>query len=517
LLASRVKRLSKDSLIYGLGGALARGVGIILLPIYLKILVPGEYAIYSNILNASSLFFVLVTFGLDGAATILYFETDDQERRRELTSAWLYFNLLVSIPFALLLFFLTNPLASLMSAQPPADTRLWLTISVLTLPFSLLASTFAAILRLNFRPIPYVVVSWIATFLNLVVALVLVLFFHLGVVGALCGPLVGSIFGTVGGFWLTRHNYQLHLSYPLLSRMLRLSWPLVPAGAAVWVNNSYAAGFFLARLGGSEADQQVAIFNAVLKISVIVSLMMTAFQLAWVPYSLSIANEPDAKRTYAKLLTYYIVGFGGLAFALGLFGREILTAIDFDAGARQLARQQAYIGRAVLPVTDFDREGYAVGYKILGLLTFAAIIAGAYFITAVGSNISKKTSNISWTTIIAALVSIGLNITLIPSLGITGAALASLAASVLMISLAGILSQRHYPIPFEVNKVVITLVFGLGLLLLGEGIQLNSWWLNLLAKAAFLLLYPTAILLSGVISQRELSVAVGAVRRRLGR
>jgi len=65
--------------------------------------------------------------------------------------------------------------------------------------------------------------------------------------------------------------------------------------------------------------------------------------------------------------------------------------------------------------------------------------------------------------------------------------------------------------------VVITLVFGLGLLLLGEGIQLNSWWLNLLAKAAFLLLYPTAILLSGVISQRELSVAVGAVRRRLGR
>ncbi len=487
MLAARVKQLSKDSLIYGIGGALARSIGIVLLLLYANFFSKDTYGAYSNIVNSSTLFFTFLVFGMDGVSSILYFDTNEASVRRAVTSAWLYFELMLSVPVCLLLLLLAAPLAGLATNNPGYSG--WMILAICTVPFTLLTYTFTSILRLNFRPVGYVALSGLTTILNVGMGLVLVVLLGWGVTGALVSTLISGAISTLLGLWLTRSNYLPHPNWQVMGRMLRLGWPLLPGSLALWIN-SYASGFFLLHL---ISPAEAGVFSVTLRLAVIIGVALTAFQLAWTPYSLSIAGEADAPRTYAKVLTYYVVAFGGLALALGLFGREVLTLIDRKG------------------------QGYTEGYQVLGLLIYSSVIAGAYYIVAVGSNIAKKTVNIGGTTVVASAVNIALNFSLIPSLGMVGSALASLTSSLLTSWLIYLLSQRYYPIPYESGKVLLTLTLGLGLMLLGLVVNSGHWWLDALIKLGILAVYTLALPVLGLITRREMEVALQAFTQRLRR
>lgn len=484
MLAARVKQLSKDSLIYGIGGALARSIGIILVPLYTHYFTTDQYGIYGNIISIATLVTTLLIFGLDAATTIYFFDSEAIDTRREVTAAWLYATLIMSFPVCALLLLFAGPLSNL--AGPNDSYSGWVALAIVNVPFVLLSTVCFNVLRLYFRAKAYVAATLFTAALNLVLTVWMVVVLHWGIPGTLIASLISSIAGSIPGFILTRRYYTLRLNRELLGRMLRIGGPMTVASLAL-VANSTANGFFLLHLASAS---ETGVFSIALRITALAAVVMIAFQLAWSPYALSIASAPDAKRTYAKVLTYYIIGFGGFALALGLFGREILTLID----TRHL--------------------GYAEGYRVLGLLTYATIITGAYYITSIGSNITKKATNFTWTTLTAAAANIILNLTLIPVLGMVGSAVASLVASLLNAWLIYRVSQRDYPIPFEMGKVGLALALGLSLMALGLIVNSGEWWLDVLIKLGILAVYAVALPLFGIITRRELSVAYHAMRQR---
>src|SRR5690606_13740922 len=85
-LASHFTRLSKDTLIYGLGGALGSVIGILLAPILTRLFSPEDYGIIEIITTAFSFITVFVVFGFDSALQILYFKTDDASEKRRLVT-----------------------------------------------------------------------------------------------------------------------------------------------------------------------------------------------------------------------------------------------------------------------------------------------------------------------------------------------------------------------------------------------------------------------------------------------
>ena len=69
---SRIKQLSKDSIIYGLGGGLVKGFSFFLLPIYTSIFSPSDYGKIEMIVVITSFLSAILIIGMDSAQSFLW-------------------------------------------------------------------------------------------------------------------------------------------------------------------------------------------------------------------------------------------------------------------------------------------------------------------------------------------------------------------------------------------------------------------------------------------------------------
>ena len=68
---NRIRQLGKDSIIYGLGGIVARGIPYFTLPIYTRIFSPAEYGTIEMLIVVSSLLGSIMAMGMDLSIHVL--------------------------------------------------------------------------------------------------------------------------------------------------------------------------------------------------------------------------------------------------------------------------------------------------------------------------------------------------------------------------------------------------------------------------------------------------------------
>lgn len=493
-MLSRLSRLSKDAVVYGLGGAIVRFTGLVLLPVYTRVFQDTEsYGVWQIVSILGALLVSVAALGLDGAASILYFSSDSPDERKRITTLWMSMSLLVAVPLTVVLVLLSGPISSL--ATGSARYTDLFAIGIALLPFNILQLVVSGILRLHFRPRAYAVLNVGLTVLVLSTSIYLVVGLHLEVMGALLGTLLGTSVAAIAGLWTVRSAVDWRLltvaAWPLAAQMLKLGAPLVPAAAALWVIG-FSNAFFVARL---LSTGDTGIFRAGAQIAAVLGIAVYAFQFAWSPFSLSIAREPDAGRVYSRV---------GLLYTSGSVGAAVL------------------LGGAAPILLLLARGDYAPAASVIGLLALSMASVGAYYIFAIGVNIAQRTGQVGWTNMVAAFANLALNAALIPLWGIVGAAIASLAANLLSIVLLYVVAQRIYPVPFEGLKMG-------GVWLVGTVAVAIAGLFNIsvqpspLASVGFTLLlmlgYIAALFLIGAVTPRQLALGWGgvksAIRRRL--
>lgn len=92
---SRLRQLGKDSLVYGFGAILAKGVGFFLLPIYTRIFTPAEYGTIEMLSVIASFLGAVLVMGLDSAQSFYFYERRERGRtaQAELVSSILQWRL----------------------------------------------------------------------------------------------------------------------------------------------------------------------------------------------------------------------------------------------------------------------------------------------------------------------------------------------------------------------------------------------------------------------------------------
>lgn len=469
----RFKQLSSDSLIYGLGGAATKMVGLVLVPILTRAFQPEEYGVVETISATTMLLAVLFALGTDAAVGFYFFDASSEKDRRVLVSTWVIFQLVLSSVVCALLLGMSAPLSIWLFRVP--DYQSALRLALVTLPFTLLLGIAMSILRLRFATRRYVLISVGVVATNAALSIFFVLVWQMNVTGVLLGNLLATALFALIALGLTYTNFHLQFSTNYLRELLYYGMPLVPAALAGWMIN-FASRYFI--LYTMPLDN-VGLFVVGTKVASLVLLVVSAFQTAWGPFALALAKEPDARQIFARTLTYYLIATTGLALALAIFAEEILRV--------------------------FTRAEYVGAYPIVGLLALSAIANGAYYIVAIGVNLTKQTAFISVTTIIASLVNLGANFALIPPFGLLGAATATLIGTVASTALLYGISQKYYPIDYEWRKVFKTLLLVGVAMIAGALARTSQPWLDGLFKLAILLGFAGALPVLGILAPSDLA------------
>ena len=483
-LGREIRRLSTQTLVYGIGGVALQLVGVITLPIFARVFSPADYGVLELGGVAAAILMIVVDGGMASASQRSYFDHGDDEeavRRRILTTAFL-FQLALGAAMAVLLALFAGPLSRALF-DGREEKGLLILIGV-ALPAFAAAQFTHEVLRLEFRAWSYLATSVTAAAVGAAVSVLAVVAWDAGVEGPFIGALVGPLIGAVYGLALVWRRLTAHPSRHELAVMLRFGMPLIPTALALWAL-SLIDRVMLARLADLDAVGQYAVAN---RIALPVLLIVTALGIALSPFILSIhQTDPEReKEVRASVLTVFTAALVLMGLVCALWAREV----------------------GVLVAPDFDDAFHAVGIVAFGLVAF-----GVSSVVVAGISIARQTRWLTRYSAIAAVVNVALNFVLIPPLGQTGAALATLAAYGLLAALYYRRAQLIYPTPYDGRVVLATLAAGLALMPLGA-IDYGDWALAWAVKLAALAAFALALRAIGVVGPGDLRRAVAWARRR---
>ena len=138
------------------------------------------------------------------------------------------------------------------------------------------------------------------------------------------------------------------------------------------------------------------------------------------------------------------------------------------------------------------------------------VLYGVYTIVATGLNLTSHTGWLPITMGAAAATNLVLNLVLIPSVGMIGAGVSTIAGYGLLAVTTGAVAQRHYRVEWDLGRVIASLGIAGALsaaALLGPDMLL--WRLACIAA------YPAAVVTLGVVDRRDIVRIGSAIRRRL--
>ena len=432
-----LRRLRGESLVYGLGQAGGRAVQLLLVPVLTRLLDPGAFGVAELVMAYSQTAVLVLVFGMDGALARNFYREPDRAARIRMASSSLLFRLTVALSAAALLWLLAAPLAgALVSGEV---YRKYIRIGAATLPFTLVVLFGNDLLRVTFQPWKFITLNIAQTALVGGASLWLVWARHLGVAGVLYGRLFGDGASALLALVLVRHTIRPRFSGPALRRLLAYGAPTVPAAFAYGLVASVDR-FFLQR---TRSLAEVAVYAVAIKFFAVVNMGVSAFQLAYGPWAYAHAETRDGPPLFARAFGGFMAAACLVALAAGAFAPEVLSVLVPD---------------------PYRRAAWPAAF-----LVFAAVAQGSYTVASVGIGISFRTPLLLYGAAAAAAVSIAACAALVPRLGATGAAVATLLAYGASALVTYRIAQRVHPLPYRGGRLIAVFGLALALTLLTQG------------------------------------------------
>lgn len=297
----------------------------------------------------------------------------------------------------------------------------------------------------------------------------------------LLGNLCGSIF-TFLLLWKEFKDIRFRFDAALWKKVMHYSYPLIIVGLGGMVNDMLSRLVYrhVVDVSPAEADRELGIFGNLYRLAVMVTVMIQAFRMAAEPFFFNRAKEEDAQKTYARVMKFFVIACCFMFLFIGLY-RDVLQW-----------------------VITLKSDHWGEGIYIVPLLAMGNIFLGIYYNLSIWYKLTNKNMYGALITVLGAVITIGLNIVLIPWLHYLGAALATFFCYLFMMIISYLLGQKYYPIPYAVKKLVGYLVVVALLYLVHRGLmQLwNPMWFSITSGTIFLAAFAWFI---GQVERKELS------------
>lgn len=468
------RKLIGNTFIYGFATVLPRMMSFLLVPLYTDLLNVGVYGKVSIIFSWLVLFNIVLSYGMETAVFRFYHKEEGQKNR--VLSTALGALLTSSLGFLILGLFTRDLLASALSLKAeyivPALFILVLD-ALVVIPF--------ARLRILQKAGLYTFIKLLNVGLNLLLNLAFLWYFPKMGIEQLAGiklifsdPVVAILTANLLASGLTLllllHYYRLlatRIDKNLLVDMLRYAYPVLIAGLAFAVNETFDRILLDWLLPENISAQAVGAYSACYKLAMFVTLFSTAFRLGIEPFFFSKAKDANAPETYATV-THYFVALGSWVIVGVIAFSEILKNL--------LIRDSAYWE----------------AMKVVPILLFANLFLGIYHNLSVAYKVTDKTFVGALISVVGAVITLLLNFWLIPKFSYTGSAWATLAAYGCMMLLSLYWGKKYLPIPYHYWKTGSHLV----LAVLVSGLSFYMWEKQTILKLMLFLGYTLFLFFS---------------------
>jgi O-antigen/teichoic acid export membrane protein len=460
VLGDQLKRLARHSAIYGLGGVISRVIALFLLPLYTTYLDPDDLGAVGVVIALNAVLVTVLRGGISSAFFRFYFDSPEPARRRTVLRTSFWFTMASATAGLVAGVVLAEPISTLLGVDDPTLVRaafvgLWAQMNYEQL---------TALFRVEERSLAFLGASLANIAVTVAATVVLVVVLDKGAVGVVAGNFTGTLVVYLALLGYRREQLGLQLDRPLLREMQRFGLPLVPAALALIAVN-FSDRFFLSHLAGLD---EVGRYELGVRIASAMVLLLTAFRTAWPAFAYSIDDEDEARRTYGFVLTYLVLVASWLALALGVLS--------------------PWLVRLLAP----ENSAYWPGGRVVAPLAFASAAYAGYIVVSIGIGRARRTG-FNWVvTGIAALIDIGLNLALVPTYGMEGAAAAMLSAYAVLFAVMAWHAQRTYPVPYQWRRVATALAVAAALTVLAKAIDVPF-----AGAIALALAYPLVLLALG--------------------
>ena len=440
-----LKVFFKNSFVYTVGNVLTRSVAIFLLPIYTKYLSPAEYGIIDLFVVFASIINLTIALEISQGIARYYQDAKNEKEKTEYTSSAFWFTVLVYLLFVSLSLAFSNILTFWLLEDISKKTIFLL--AVFAIGTNGIFYFTQNQLKWQIQAKDSVITSLINVTIVASVAVYLLLVEGLKVESIFIGQIVGNIISSLVAILYARKSYGFTFCATKFKKMASYSMPLVLSGIGVFIA-LYIDRIAIKDLLGLD---ELGIYGVGYRFAAVAFLVMAGFQKSLSPLVFKHYKEESTPSDISKIFDIFVI------FALFVVSGTILFSKEL--------------------VVLFTTEVYYSSASLISILTMAVFFSNMYIFTP-GISIVKKTKLISVITITAAIMNAILNYALIPVLGLSGAAYATLISAISAFSLYLFFSFKYYPIPYQVKPIllffVITLIGSYGVASIFDKIEFVS-------------------------------------------
>lgn len=476
---SPFKKLASQTAIYGLPTIVGRLLNYLLVPIYTRTFSTAQYGTVNEMYAYVSFLLIVLTYGME---TSLFNFSRNNENKEKVYSTILLTIILTSSVFILGTWLFAQPIADLINYPNHTEYIIyfgWILglDAISSIAFAKLreqqkAGLFAGIKILNiaaniFFNLFFIVYcpkllaqnpqSWLLKFYDP----------QIGVGYVFVSNLISSIITILIQLpFILRVKFTFDFSQ--LKTILKYSSPLLLAGLAGMTNETIDRILLKYLLPENSALEQVGIYGACYKISLIMTIFIQTFRFAAEPFFFSHSDKQDAKQVYARVMKYFV----------------IICSIIFLGTMINLSWIQGFIGK------DFRS-----GLQVVPLLLMANFFLGVFFNLSIWYKLTNQTRYGAWLTIFGAVITLAGNFIFIPRFGYMACAYTTLVCYLLMMLVSYFIGNKHYHVNYDVKRIVAYIGLSLLLFAISQYINFDSDVLGITIKNLLLILFALVVFL----------------------
>ncbi len=448
-----------------------------LLPIITKTLGMYDYGLWAQINITVSLISSFALMGLSMSFVRFLSAETETKKIREAVYSLLFFVTVTGSIASFLLYICAEPLATLGFKDPNATY--FIQAGSLLILLNVIESISLFYFRV-FRQIKKFSYFTLFETMGKLFLILILLKLGYGLLGVIIATLIvqGLIFLislliiiSQIGFMIPRFIY--------IKEYLHFSLPLTPNVLVRWVTESsdrYLITYFLG-LGS------VGVYSAAYSIGNLIQLFVSPLQLILLPElsKLFDENKIDQVRIYmAHSLRYFLLITIPAVFGLSALAKPLLGI--------------------------FTTQDFLSGWFVIPIIALSGLLAGIYQIFVNIMLLVKETRSTTYINIAAATSNVLLNLLLIPSIGIMGAALSTLFSYFLMIVLCIYISMKHFMFDFYYYDIAKSIFSSMTMYLFVSHFAISNIYELFGVIAMGACIYTFVMLIIGGFSKYELSI-----------